>query len=1067
MPLPPASSLTMAPSRAREPSIERTAEYDAFIDALAAYHEKRGTLLEREPRVAGRRINLLRLYKRVIAEGGYDKVSDIKGNKLAWRRIAAEFLPTGPSLTTQAFVIKTTYYKNLAAYEISTVHGRTPPPKEILEDVSAKGGDLLTRTTDNFLAPVSRDAERLETAEGVGDGDGDGEDDQNDDDQDGNGSGSGSGSARQTPRDDKMDVEEPGSIGRTTRSLRHAPPQRVLFQPEAPMRQTRQSTGHSHGHSHAPHPNGYGSNGAAMMIANYEPRTAVPATMKPVVTPSNSLDTYVQSRKKYMVNRKNRPVPLKGMMLPGTGFPGPNIYIRALHALRSRQPDEEAYALHHLVKISHERGDKYRFDQFPGLAEALIAKVIDIGGVFFDVNWDISYVEADFDQPQTLNGLSGTRDLLDKIKLLRPRGHHDDLLTEDAAKQLNMINEAALIIRNMVMLKENALFVAMIPAVQDLVVIVLNLPRLSMVVELQHYALEIAEQLTKYWALPADNPLYRSLLAQVDSDDRGRIITSLRALARIAMNLETTNKLSDVPVKTLKSICDWLLVEDEDLRIACLDFLYLFTGFPDNVEMLAHEVDVEGVVNQLVRLLQHGAIAYEERRSTSKTQKQSTAPEHAPKLSCAILDHLVTLDEPERSSQWLKTCFEEDAAGEITQIQLWSAYNAAFQESMASNPTSFKALMPAKDFITNVSTTFGSASAQVLTVGGQPKYTIRGIRPRSTPVDPSTKKPYIRCCWQAPNLRNGHANSNHSAANAECGEFTPGARAMWEHVISAHLNVSRDQETGQWLLEPKPDIDMENGDAVSVTTSQTYFCHWGGCTHFSAGTSSAFEAGQHIKTHLPDTSIKQAIHAKHNRTVSESRPLTFSGQARNDPGHAQFGQAVGLGSLGMVSHYTDSHLSISTSRNGSSDDAPSSQASMPNFRYYNTVTDEASEATGLPLSAMLVLRNLARQLSKIPPPSCINELASPSSPTHKRSFSQSSLETVRQTTSGKKPRVGDAAREQAREKEEREEREARRVGWVAKVFAPVRDQLGFVASHNITLKHYMGGLLKAVADGGA
>ena len=80
-----------------------------------------------------------------------------------------------------------------------------------------------------------------------------------------------------------------------------------------------------------------------MTIANYEPRTAVPATMKPVVTPSNSLDTYIQSRKKYILNKKNRPVPLKGMMLPGTGFPGPSIYIRALNALRSKEPEEEAY----------------------------------------------------------------------------------------------------------------------------------------------------------------------------------------------------------------------------------------------------------------------------------------------------------------------------------------------------------------------------------------------------------------------------------------------------------------------------------------------------------------------------------------------------------------------------------------------------------------------------------------------------------------------------------------------------------------------------------------------------
>lgn len=897
----------------------------------------------------------------------------------------------------------------LRAYEISTIHKREPPPKEILEDITAKGGDLLNRTAENFYRG-SREAERLRT--------GDSDDSEED------------GDVKKTPNADRMDVDEPGSTGRATRSLRHAPPQRVLFQPESSTRQTRQSTGHVN----SPGVNGYGTSAAAVAIANYEPRTNIPLALKQVITPSNNLDAYVASRKKYIVNRKNRPVPLKGMMLPGTGFPGPNIYIRALHALRSKEPEEEAYALHHLVKISHERGDKYRFDQFPGLAEALIAKVIDVGSLFFDVKWDISYVEEEFEQPGVLNGLTGTKDLLQKIRALQTLNIDDDLLTEENAKALNMINEAALIIRNMVMLKENALFASMIPAIRDLIVVVLNLPKHPTVVELQHYALEIAEQLTKYWVLDSQDPVYRSLLAQIDTDDRGRIITSLRALGRISMNLEATNKLSDVPVKTLQSICDWLLVEDEDLRIACLDFLYLFTGFPDNVELLAHEVNVEAVVGQLVRLLQFGAIAYEERRTTPKSTKSSSPNDAAPKLSSAIIDHLVTLEEPERSSQWLKTCFEEEPAGEITQIQLWSAYNAAFQEAMAANPSAFKALMPAKDFITNVSTTFGGASAQVLTVGGQPKYTIRGIRPRSVPVDPSTRRQYMRCCWAA---------SGVEQIKGECGEYASGARAMWEHIVGAHLKVPRDQETGQWLLEPKPDIDMENGDAITVSTPKTYDCRWAGCTHFPTGTDSAFLAGQHVKTHLPDTSIKQAIHARHNRAADDSRPSTSS---------AQTSTAGYSSTLSNANRYTPTNNSASLA---------------PNFRYFNTATDEANDAAGLPLSSVLVLRNLARQLNKIPPPSQVLEI--PDSPTHKRTFSatEPGSPNAHRTTGAKKPRLSDAAREQAREDGEREEKEAKNVGWVPRVFAPVRDQLAFVASHNLTLKNYMGGLLKAIADGGA
>ena len=56
------------------------------------------------------------MYKRVNEEGGYDKVSDTKNNKLAWRRLAADFLhdSSASQLTTQAFLVKTAYYKNLA-----------------------------------------------------------------------------------------------------------------------------------------------------------------------------------------------------------------------------------------------------------------------------------------------------------------------------------------------------------------------------------------------------------------------------------------------------------------------------------------------------------------------------------------------------------------------------------------------------------------------------------------------------------------------------------------------------------------------------------------------------------------------------------------------------------------------------------------------------------------------------------------------------------------------------------------------------------------------------------------
>ena len=72
------------------------------------------TFFEPNPKVGPRYIDLLKLWKRVNAEGGYDKVSDIRGNKLAWRRISADFLPSNAHIVQLAFQVKTVYYKYLS-----------------------------------------------------------------------------------------------------------------------------------------------------------------------------------------------------------------------------------------------------------------------------------------------------------------------------------------------------------------------------------------------------------------------------------------------------------------------------------------------------------------------------------------------------------------------------------------------------------------------------------------------------------------------------------------------------------------------------------------------------------------------------------------------------------------------------------------------------------------------------------------------------------------------------------------------------------------------------------------
>lgn len=703
-------------------------------------------------------------------------------------------------------------------------------------------------------------------------------------------------------------------------------------------RQTRHQTASYH--SPAPGaPNGtYHANGVTPALAHFEPKQQLPLTLRPVTTPANNYEGFKAHQKairdQALARMSRGPAArTKGMMLPGTGFPGPMIYTRTLLALQSGVLPEQEYALHHLVKISHERGDKYRFDSFPGLAEALIEKVLEVGPLVYDMDLTIAYNEdAMLDDDNALDGINGTRGLVERLKVQMPPNVQDRMQTEGYATKLTLINEAALVLRNMVMLEENAQFLASLPTVRDLLIILLNLPHSSAIIEMQQYALEIAEQLTRFFPSNPEDPLFTSLLAFIDTDDRGSILTALHGICRMGQTLQQMVRLEGVPIRTVQKMCEWMLVEDEELRSACLDFLYLYTAAPENIETLLHHTDAQGLVKQLTRLLLHGARVDDMKpppKMTSKPSVSATPAEEVaiPKISQDLIDQLLVYDEPERSSQWLRSCFEEDPLGEITQIALWQAYQIPFAPYGNQRP-----LLPAKDFITNVSNTFTNASAQVMN-GNPPRFVIKGIKARAVPVDPKGRQ-YMRCLW-------------HKEDGSECGEFALWPKHMWEHVVSSHLNT-RKGENGKYDF--------------STAQGSTFACRWAGCRRFDAPreAADAFTVGMHVKTHLPDSTDRAYQRSKHNHSKDA------------EEGHS---------------------------------------AALPITSWQTRITpvDERLEAAGLPLISVLVLRNLARNLSK--------------------------------TATALKPGAEDL---------------------VWQLFAPVRDQLYFVMAYNFSLREYLPSLNKAI-----
>ncbi|KAM3460436.1 hypothetical protein MY5147_004729 [Beauveria neobassiana] len=857
-------------------TIDRTPEYEEFMEKLKEFHNNRGTVLDPEPKVGLIHLDLFKVFNHIVASGGYDKVSE---EKLAWRRMAAELGLFSNNEASTAFALKEKFYKNLAAYEIKTVYGKEPPPKDILEDVTAKGAGLLTRTRENFRGKRDSNVAGNDSAASGDDGT----------------------PVRERPATDVV------SSARASRGLREAPAQRVIFQPDTgPSRITRQTTTqHSstsspqvQGHPGMQGPPGMQARGPSIAhhppkpentstsVTAYQPRHIKPLQLRPVATPSNAPSEFPRTRLSY----RAAPEP-RQPMLPGTGFDGPNIYTRCLNALRSRIPNEQSFALNHLVKISFERGDKYKFDSFPGLAEGLVEKALEVGELFYHIKWKVSWnPDEDSSELGVLDGNYGTPDILDRIGNLVEKNTPDILQPGEYFDKMVLITEAILTIRNMVTLPENAHNMSEFPPVKDLICIVLHLPEKDSLVEIKHMVLDIAEQITSFMVLDSDDPLYRTLLAQMTSDDRGTILSALRALGRISMNLEATNQLNEVPGDILQRITSWLLLNDDELIDACLDFLYQYTAVVSNLDNLVRSTHPEGLVDQLVRLLAHGARKVQYDLVLAPEQRLPSRDEVAP-MPEDLLQDMLKLEEPDRVHQWVKSFFDEDGSSFVTQLAAWQAYQAAFSAPLKDMQQQM--ITPA-DFIRNSTAVYKGSNAQVLRENGdgQQKFIIHGIRARPNPLTLDGKE-YGRCLWAADPTRR----------NAKCGHFFLRAEQMWHHILTTHLGA------------------ITNEDAKFEDFEKPFICTWGECNKHTKPTKMHLrDFARHITTH-----ISAVI-----------------------PGH------TGANPDGVA--------------------APKKwivpAKTMPvTFEETVTVRDERNpqappQAAGIPLSAVLVLRNIARNIVK-------------------------------------------------------------------------------------------------------
>lgn len=563
---------------------------------------------------------------------------------------------------------------------------------------------------------------------------------------------------------------------------------------------------------------------------NYKPKESIALTLRPHITPGTNPYEFFTRKAYVKAQTQPRVVPYQQQQLRnllGAQMNGPNIYIRCLNGLRSGIEDEQKFALHHLVKVSFERGDKYKFEGFPFLAEALLEKALEITQFVYGVKWAITYSQDEGDTPMnSLNASLGTPNLLERIEALTPCADDEGFIVDDASERLERLKEAVLVLRNMVILEENAVFMSKFPLFKDFVTIAISLPDQPRLAEFRQYALDIAEQVTRYWPILPTDYLYLALLPHLESGDRGVLLSTLRSINRMGIATNEPHQLTNVPFSTIERLLSLTLLDsDIELLEATLTFLYEFTATPENnIQLLSSRFHLlSSMIPRLIGLMSHQASVKTEDVLAAPVPDKIPIPPGIPIIPPDLHAQLLTWSEPDRSGKWLQCCFEESSTDDITQIAIWQAYQGRFQQN---NP------IPAAEFIKNVSRTFSTAQAQVIN-GPTPRFIIKGIKPRRVLVDLEGKLRFFKCLWEIGRLDPSDPAARNGQKSSLCGQWYSSRENVWNHILNDHLRIPR-----------TPDGRFDNSSQGS------WVCRWSLCTREHPMTKAS-EIGSHIQVHIP------------------------------------------------------------------------------------------------------------------------------------------------------------------------------------------------------------------------
>jgi chromatin structure-remodeling complex subunit RSC9 len=227
-----------------------------------------------------------------------------------------------------------------------------------------------------------------------------------------------------------------------------------------------------------------------------------------------------------------------------------------------------------------------------------------------------------------------------------------------------------------------------------------------------------------------------------------------------------------------------------------------------------------------------------------------------------------------------------------------------------------KPILQPAEMIKNVSVAYPSANAMVFDAPEGKRFTIRGVRPREYARGLDGVQGF-GCKW------------------ALCGAVGKGTKGLWEHILEAHLGVKRVEQP----VEPIETNGHTNG--ANGTNG----------TNVVNGTSEP----------IPDDPDKMQVDPLKTETPPTTTPRTVLSPIKSVPQICRWkncNRDFSTRSLAMFAAHIRTHVPTEDLKIFS---APKQHPYAKfDVTYRKTGVDERGEATGVPVTAGLVLRNLMR-----------------------------------------------------------------------------------------------------------